>query len=433
MLTTLDDWFFHIKQIHQKRIDLGLDRISIVADHLSVTHFSCPVITVGGTNGKGSCVKTLESIYVAAGYRVALYTSPHLLQFNERIRINNKNIDDSALLRAFEIVENARKDVVLSFFEFITLGALWLFKHAQCDVVILEVGLGGRLDAVNSVDSDVAVVTSIALDHQDWLGDTRDAIAYEKACIARAGKPFICGDENPPQVLLDTAREKNAVLQQIHVDFKYRLTDSLFSCWGDDFQYSQLPLPQLKPQNIATAIAAIHQLQNQLPVSDDAISAGISHTSWPGRFEIIEAPIPCVLDVAHNPHAAGWLREQYQQLPPVKKTIGVVGMLKDKALIETVSALLPCIDTWYVCSLLEDAKERGSDGVVIAEYLQTHGVKHCYTFASVAEAMPILWQAHCQQECDRALIFGSFYTVAAAKRWILEQGENQWKKKQNNG
>lgn len=433
MFLSLNHWFSHIKKIHKKRMALGLDRVGVVASRLSIMHFSCPVITVAGTNGKGSTVKTLESIYSQAGYKTALYTSPHLLSFNERIRIENQDIDDDALMHAFEVIENARQTVILSFFEFTTLAALYLFQKANCDVIILEAGLGGRLDAVNIVESDVAVVTSIALDHMDWLGDTRESIAYEKACIARAEKPFICGDEDPPKKVSETAREKKAIVMQIHDDFSYCVNDKAFSYRGKNSQYLNLPLPRLKPQNIATAIAAISALHNKLPISENNIAKGITKTVWSGRFEMIETPLPCVLDVAHNPHAAHWLREQYQQLAPVKNTIGVVGMLKDKAMIETVSALLPCIDIWYVCSLLSDTEERGSDGAVIAEYLQTLGIKNCYTFPSVAHAMPILLQAHCQQQCDRALIFGSFYTVAAAKRFLLVlKGENQWKKKQNN-
>ena len=417
MFRTIDDWFFHIKQIHQKRMELGLDRISQVACRLALTQFNCPVITVAGTNGKGSCVKTLEAIYVAAGYRTALYTSPHLLEFHERIRIANQNVDDAALIRAFSAIEAARQDVILSFFEFITLAALFLFQGAVCDVIILEVGLGGRLDAVNIVESDVTVVTSIALDHMDWLGDTRELIGYEKASIARAGKPLICGEENPPINVRETVLAKNAVLQQIGIDFNYHV-DNTFHCFGKHFQYGQLPMPHLKPQNVAIAIAALETLQNRLPVSEKNIADGINHTLWPARFEMIETPLSCVFDVAHNPHAAEWLKIQYQQLPRAKNTIGIVGMLKDKAITETVHTLLSCVDTWFVCDLQAESEERGSDGKLIATYLQAQGVKNCYTFDSVDAAMLVLMQSHCQQECDRALIFGSFYTVAAAKRWL---------------
>lgn len=403
MFKNLDDWFFHIKQIHKKRMELGLDRIAIVADRLELRTFSCPVITVGGTNGKGSCTKTLESIYSAAGYKTGLYTSPHLMEFNERIRIHNHNISDDTLIDAFEIIEHARQDVILSFFEFTTLAALWLFQQSDCDVLILEVGLGGRLDAVNIVDSDIAIVTSIALDHQDWLGNTRDAIAYEKASIARENKPFICGDLNPPARLFQTVEEKKAVLHLINRDFSYPVA---------------LPIPHLKPQNVAVAIAAVELLQNVLPVSVDQMAQGIRNTVLPGRFEIMSSPLPCILDVAHNPQASLWLAEQVQQLPRVQKTVAIVGMLKDKAMIETIEPLIPLVDVWCVCSLLLENEERGSDGAVIIEYLQTQHHKNCYNFLSVSDAMDYVKQQYCQAECDRVLIFGSFYTVAAAKKWL---------------
>lgn len=415
---TLDDWFSHITQLHKTRVNIDLNRIAPIAARLNINTFTCPVITIAGTNGKGSTAKTLESIYTEAGFSVALFTSPHLMHFNERIRINNQNIDDADLLRAFAIIDNAREVVVLSFFEFITLAALYLFQQANCDVVILEVGVGGRLDAVNIVENDVAVITSIDLDHMDLLGTTRELIGYEKACIARAGKVVVCGDSDPPLSIAKTVSEKGGKLSQINRDFFYRITDGHFSCWGKRFRYDQLPLPHLKLQNTAIAIAVINALQKKLNVSAKAIAAGIQKTNWPGRFEIIRSPMSCVFDVAHNPSAARWLAQQYQQLPIVQNTIAIVGMLKDKAMVETVRALLPCVDTWYVCSLMDENKDRGSDGVVISHFLQESGTKNVYTFASVSDAMYSLVSTYCEPERDRALIFGSFYTVAAAKAWL---------------
>ncbi|OGT44840.1 MAG: hypothetical protein A3E82_06150 [Gammaproteobacteria bacterium RIFCSPHIGHO2_12_FULL_38_11] len=423
---TLDHWFTHIQQIHHKKMDFGLDRIGIIADQLSLRHFSCPVITVAGTNGKGSCVKTLESIYVDAGFKTALYTSPHLMDFNERIRIHNKNITDEQLIYAFEIIENARKDILMSFFEFITLAALFLFQQANCDVIILEAGLGGRLDAVNIVENDLAVVTSIALDHMDYLGETREEIAYEKASIVRAGKPLICGEENPPDAIANTVAEKNGLLIQINRDFfiaaqfvaSQTQHETFFSCYGKNYNYVNLPKTHLKSQNIASAIQAVEILKNKLPIIEKNIVDGIKNTVWPGRFELIDAPLSAVLDVAHNPHAAAWLAKQVQQLPAVEHTIALVGMLKDKAMCETVAELLPCTDTWYVCSLLSECSERGSDGSEIVRYLKSKGIQCCYLFDSIADAMNSLLHADCQ----RALIFGSFYTVAAAKHYMQSQG-----------
>ncbi|HLB56508.1 MAG TPA: bifunctional tetrahydrofolate synthase/dihydrofolate synthase [Coxiellaceae bacterium] len=427
-----DAWFAHIKTLHEKRTDFSLDRVDQIAKHLQLKNFSCPVITITGTNGKGSTAKTLESIYFQAGFKTALYTSPHLLEFNERIRIHNKNISDENLLRAFSVIENARENIILSFFEFITLAALFLFQEASPNVIILEAGLGGRLDAVNIVESDVAVITSIGLDHINLLGDTREKIAYEKAHIARANKNFICGEENPPEIISKIIAEKKSILYQINRDFFYEIKDLAFHYRGKIFHYKNLPMPILKPQNIATAIAVIESLQNKLFISEKNIADGIQKTQWLGRFELIESPLPCVLDVAHNPSATEWLAKQYQQLPAAK-TIAVVGMLKDKAMTDCIAPLLPFINNWYVCSLLSDSETRGADGEMIAAFLKSQG-KECTLFASVADAMYSLQLAHCQKVCDRALIFGSFYTIAAAKRWFAEQvnqGEKPWKKKQN--
>ena len=399
-------------------MELGLDRVSLVADRLQLRHFACPVITVGGTNGKGSCTKTLESIYTEADFKTALYTSPHLLRFNERIRIDNTDVTDQDLLNAFSVVESARENTILSFFEFTTLAALYLFQKANCDVVIVEVGLGGRLDAVNMVESDVAVVTSIALDHTEWLGNDRDAIAYEKASIARANKIFISGDENPPPRLAETVRDKKGILLQINQDYFYRTSDKCFSCWGSDFHYDALPIPHLKAQNVAIAIAALQTLQSQLPVSANKIAEGIRKTVLPARFESISQPLPCILDVAHNPAAAEWLAIQYQQLPHVQRTTAIVGMLADKDMIETVRPLLSVVTTWYVCSLQNETTERASDGRVIAEFLRSEKVRYVEIFSTVSKAMTVMMQSYCQNLCDRALIFGSFYTVAAAKNWL---------------
>lgn len=418
MHNTLDDFFEHIKQIHLKRNDFSLDRVHAVADRMQIKKFNCPVITIVGTNGKGSVAKTLESIYFQAGFKTALYTSPHLIEFNERIRIHHQNISDDDLLHALQQVENSRENTILSFFEFMTLSALFSFQKTAVDVVILEAGLGGRLDAVNILDADVAVLTSVGLDHTQILGDSRESIAFEKASIVRAGKPFICGDEDPPNIIADLVREKQGILLQINRDF---------FCDDD----ALLSLSTLKPQNTAIAIEVVRVLQNQLSVSRDDIKKGIAATQWPGRFERDESVFPCVLDVAHNPQATTWLAWQYQQLPRVSKTVAVVGMLKDKLIIDSVKPLLPIVDAWYVCDLRSESAERGSDGAVIVELLQSNGKKYDL-FASVDDAMYSLAQSHCKQACDRALIFGSFYLVAAAKRWLMKtQGERVWKKKAN--
>lgn len=422
MKLTLDQWFSHIQNMHHQCIDFGLDRISVVAERLHLKTFQCPVITVAGTNGKGSCVKTLESIYSYAGYKTGLYTSPHLMNFNERIRINNHDVSNSDLVVAFETIDNARRGITLSFFEFTTLTALFLFQQASLNVIILEIGLGGRLDAVNIVESDVAVVTSIALDHMEYLGNDRESIAFEKASIARAGKPLICGEENPPAAIAKTAQEKNAILIQVNRDYCYEIVENALC--RVEFLPTKVhyffPKPSLKLQNVATAIAVIETVKQALPVSEKNITDGIKNTEWPGRFEIVTSPFSCILDVAHNPHASQWLSEQYAQLPRVKKTIAVVGMLKDKNMIDTLKPLLPFVDLWCVCNLLSVSNDRGSDGIVMRNFLGSQG-KACYTFSTVVDAMEYV--STCER--DRVLIFGSFYTVAAAKQWLHHENMDE--------
>lgn len=413
--TELSSWLAYIAELHQKRIDLGLDRVACVADQLNVRHFDCPVIVVGGTNGKGSTVTCLEQIYLAAGFKTGLYTSPHLLRFNERIKINHQEISDTALIHAFERIEHARENISLSFFEFTTLAALYLFQQATLDVLILEIGLGGRLDAVNIVENDVAVVTTIDLDHMDFLGNTREAIAFEKASIARKNKPFVCGDEYPPTTLFETVSKNQACLFQIKKDFDYQVLKNTMIYSGQHIHLNVSPLPTIKAQNVATSLMAIECLQKKLPVSLSAILQGIQNTVLPGRFEMISSPMPCIMDVAHNPQAAMWLSEQYRQLSSVSKSAALVGMLKDKAMTETVAPLLPLIQDWYVTAL---SGERGSDGKQIAEFLKANGVKNCYTFGSVDAALTEMNTAYCQHQWNRALIFGSFHTISEAKNWF---------------
>ncbi len=406
----LQSWLSHIERLHSKQIDMGLARVEKIAKKLNLKQFLCPVIVVGGTNGKGSVVTALENIYAAAGYQTGVYMSPHLLKFNERIRINQLDISDEKLIAAFETIESARENNSLSFFEFTTLSALVLFQQANLDILILEIGLGGRLDAVNIVENDVAIVTSIDFDHMDYLGNTLDEIAYEKASIARKNKWLICGEKNPPKTVFEVVQHKKSRLVLFDKDFD-----------DDIFENKVL---NIKSQNAAIAVKAVDCLQNRLPVSDDVIMTAILKTKLPGRFEKMDTPFPMILDVAHNPHASKWLAQQYQKLP-VKKSAALVGMLKDKQIPETIEPLLPLIENWYVTKL---SAERGSDGTIIAEFLKTRGIKNCYTFGSVEEALNAMHTAHDQNEWDRALIFGSFYTVAETKNWVIKLGENQWKK-----
>lgn len=426
-MLTLHNWFDHLRTLHQFRNTYNLDRIGIIADRLSLRKFNCPVIVITGTNGKGSVAKMLSTIYCEARYRPGLYTSPHLLEFNERIAIKNKNISDDDLIAAFSAVEHARADTVLSVFEFTTLAALFYFKNNDCDVMILEAGLGGRLDAVNIVQHDIAIVTSIALDHTAQLGPDRNSIAYEKTSVVRDHEILICGDAQPPEKFFEIAESRHARVKLIDRDFYIENNGDNIIYHGEK-KYA-LPTPALKFSNVATAIAAIESLMDRIPVNENQIAAGIKNTVWPGRFEWTDIGFPIVLDVAHNPESTEWLAVQYARLPRAK-TVAIVGLLADKDCANTIGPLLPWVDRWIAVNLLSENPERGSDGAQIMQFLQSAG-KNCYTVATVAQAMRILDREHCQQRCERGLIFGSFYVVAAAKRFI-EKEKISWKKKPNN-
>jgi len=409
----LSNWLSYIAQCHHSRIDLGLDRIAKVADALQCHHFSCPVITVAGTNGKGSCLKVLEEIYRAAGYRVGVYTSPHLHQFNERIRMDGSNVDDDTLVAAFEHIEKHRQDIALSFFEFTTLAALSLFQEAALDVLLLEVGLGGRLDAVNIVDSNAAVITTIDFDHMDWLGDNRDSIGREKVGIIRSGCPVICGDPNPPPVIASKAQQHQATLFQIQQNFDYQQSQSHWQWYTSQTQYDELPLPALKCQNAATALMTIEVMQTPLPVTIESIHHGLRSARLPGRFQRFKASnhLEGIADVAHNPQSAAWLAEQLQQENCSGKVIAVVAMLEDKAIAQTLSPLIPLVDEWCVASL---DVPRGGSGEAITCELTALGVKSWYNFETVEHAFDQATELVDDASQDRLLVFGSFHTVAKA-------------------
>lgn len=408
----LSEWLDYIAHLHPFAIDMGLSRVSVIADQLGLTKIKCPVITVGGTNGKGSCVSFLENIYLAAKYKVGAYTSPHLLEFNERIRLDGLSIDDESLIKAFEVIEKARGNQTLTFFEFTTLAALYIFQQAPLDVLILEVGLGGRLDAVNVVDADLSVITTIDLDHMDRLGPTRDSIAREKVGIMRAGKPTVCGDPNPPDIILKTAEELNSSLFGFGKCFSYQLEQDQWHWSGPKKKYLGLPMLTLKYQNAATSLMVVELLQNRLPVKLNAIKEGLGATYLPGRFEKITiSSIPCILDVGHNPQAAHWFAEQLHSESKCR-TLAVIAMLKDKVVDQTLHFLLPLVDSWYLAGL--DCP-RGGDSSHIVDYLSAKKVKSWYNFASVKEAFAAALKT-CHDGIEtRIIVFGSFHTVAAVK------------------
>ncbi len=393
-------WLSYLESLHGKAIDMGLERVSQVAARLDVLKPAPFVFTVAGTNGKGTTCRTLESMLMAAGYKVGVYSSPHLVRYTERVRVQNAELAESAHTASFAEIEAARGDISLTYFEYGTLSALWLFKQAQLDVVILEVGLGGRLDATNIVDPDVAVVTSIALDHTDWLGPDRESIGREKAGIFRAGKPAIVGEPEMPHTIADVAQEKGALLQRRDVDWRYSVTQSGWRFEDAKGALDNLPLPQVPQPNAATALAALRA--SGLAVNEQAIRDGIQQAILAGRFQIVSESPRLILDVAHNPHAAAYLAGRLKSLPKTGRVLAVIGMLHDKDIGGTLDCMETVVDSWY-CAPLE-----GPRGAT-AEQLMEH-LGQGQTFASVEQA----WReamADARPE-DTVLVCGSFHTVA---------------------
>lgn len=412
MFSSLSAWLGHLEQAHVRAIDLGLDRVRQVAKVLGADVFACPVITVGGTNGKGSTVATLTSVYLAAGYQVATYTSPHLLHFNERICLDGRPVTDETLICAFAAVESARHQagVSLSYFEFTTLAAFVVFGEANPDVVILEVGLGGRLDAVNLVDATVAVITSIGIDHTDWLGDTREAIAFEKAGIFRAGRVVVCGESDPPESMLEHARALCCTVMRKELDFGFERLPQSWRWWSGKSHLESLPLPKLALDNVATALAAIDVLG--LPVSESALREGQLQAFVPGRLERLERQgVEIVLDVAHNPHGASFFM---QQLHPVSgRQRAVFAMLADKDAGSTLNVCLGKVDVWYPAGL---HVPRGQPAQAMMPLFWDRGMRTGGNLGGVGSALAAALGD--SRPGDRILVFGSFHTVSAAREWL---------------
>lgn len=407
----LAGWLAHLEARNRSAIVLGLERVRAVADRLGIRPVF-PVITVGGTNGKGSVCAYLEAMLLASGMRVGCYTSPHLLRYNERVRIAGGEMDDGALCDAFAAVEYARGDVPLTYFEQGTLAALWLFAKSPVEVAILEVGLGGRLDAVNIWEPDCAIVTSVDLDHQDFLGDTREAIGFEKAGIFRPGRPAICGDADPPVSLLEHAR--NIATHLLRMTHDIRIEDRAGPAWSlrvGQSVYPALPRPAMAGRhqlvNAACAIAALQTLRERLPVTRHALRAGLTRARQPGRFEVAGRQPMRILDVAHNPHAARALAENLAAMgTQAGKIIAVMAMLADKDAQGVIEPLLPLIQRWHVAGL---GGPRGLAGERLGNILARAGADH-RVHANVAAA----WHAACGEAAatDTICAFGSFHTVA---------------------
>ena len=409
----LQDWLAWQQTLHSQKIELGLDRIAEVANALGILQPNYLVITVAGTNGKGSIVAILESIYHQAGYRVASYTSPHLLHYNERIKVEQKNIDDETLCKAFDLVDQTRGETSLSYFEFGTLAAMQIFNDVELDVVIYEVGLGGRLDAVNILDTNCAIVSSIGIDHVQWLGSTRESIGFEKACIFRSHRPAICGDEEPPESLVKYAQDVDSKLFLINKDYSYqRNDDQTWSFHSSKVNWENLPMPSLygdaQVSNAATALMGLVSIDDKMPVTRQSVDRGLSNINLLGRFQRITGSCEIILDVAHNLDSAKVMVKNLQDLDPVAKTYAVFAVLADKDVDGIIESVKGLIDKWYISQL---ATERTLNCKKLQKLLKQNcpdcDVQH---YPSISEAY-----LAAKQDADnssRIIVFGSFLTVA---------------------
>ena len=409
----LQDWLAWQQTLHSQKIELGLERIADVGYVLGVLQPNYKVITVAGTNGKGSIVAILESIYHQAGYRVATYTSPHLLHYNERIRIEQNNIDDGTLCKAFELVDQARGEISLSYFEFGTLAAMNIFNQLELDVAIYEVGLGGRLDAVNILDADLAIVSNIGIDHIQWLGNTRESIGFEKAGIFRSGKPAICGDIEPPDSLIKYAEDIGSTLFKINNDYSYETNaDNTWSFKSSKLDWENLPTPSLyggaQISNAATAIMGVLSLDDVLPVTRECIDRGLSNINLLGRFQRISGSCDIILDVAHNLDSTKALVNNLKELEPATNTYAVFAVLADKDVDGIIEMVKDVIDKWFISHL-------ESERSLTCEQLEEKLVQHCpncvsQSYSTISQA----YKAAKQEASDtsRIIVFGSFLTVA---------------------
>ena len=417
---TLDDWLRHCEQLHPRNIDMGLERVREVADRMAL-RFDCPVVTVAGTNGKGSTCAMLEAVALQSGYRTGVYTSPHLVRFEERCRIHGEIVNASDLIAHFEAVESARvqngDEISLTYFEFTTLAILRLMSQSRLDLAILEVGLGGRLDATNVIDTDCAVITSIDIDHTEFLGPDRESIGREKAGIMRTGRPVIVSDPMAPQSVIDHALEIGADLWRFGKDFNFSGDKQQWSWAGRGRRYAGLAYPSLRGANqlinASGVLAALEALRERVPVTAQAVRTGLSMVELPGRFQIVPGQPTLVLDVAHNPHSVAALTANLDAMGFFPTTHAVFGAMADKDLAPMLAKVGPLIDRWYFCDLPTPRAETAAALQQKWNAVQmVAGSRHDVTSslhpgpqkaldAAVAAADP----------ADRIVVFGSFYTV----------------------
>jgi dihydrofolate synthase/folylpolyglutamate synthase len=408
----LQDWLKWQESLHPLVIDLGLKRVTKVFHALSPDYIKPPTITVAGTNGKGSSIAYLEAIYTAQGYRVGAYTSPHILKYNERIKIDGKPVSDRRICEAFARIESVRGTISLSYFEFGTLAALDIFCRAGVDVQLLEVGLGGRLDAVNIVAPDVALITSIGIDHVDWLGATREAIGREKAGIFRASIPAVIGDPDPPQSLLQSAIDRNALLYCIGRDFGFKKHVAGWDWFSADRQMLQLPEPGLKGEhqfrNASAVILAVTKMAFILPVTEAAIKHGVEHVQLAGRFQLIDGEIPVLLDVGHNPQAVRTLADYITAVFPGRRIHAVFSMMKDKDIAGVLEIMNFVVYDWFFAPLTNPRTV--TETVMRDIFEQSRVSRVSFGFAGFTEAFSAAKSQ--SREGDLLLVFGSFFLVS---------------------
>ena len=413
--SNLEDWLNWLETLHPRKIDLGLDRIKAVLAAMGLERPPYRIITVGGTNGKGSCVAILESIYLEAGYRVGAFTSPHLWRFNERLRVDGRETSDDELIAVFTAIDAARGAVTLSYFEFSAVAAIAEFARQGVQIALLEVGLGGRLDAVNVLDPDASMIVSIDLDHQAWLGDTRDAVAHEKAGILRKARPAIVADRDPPAALVADAQNLGSTLRLLGRDFDYEvLPDGGWQYRAAAWEPPALPVPpfggRVQLGNVAACVAVIQSLGAELPVPDAALASGIKRAWLPARLErrLLDG-VEWIFDVAHNPAAAGVLADELALGGKPSRTIAVFTAMADKDLVGIVDPLIPVVDEWLVTRA---DTERGAAEDTLMVVLKKRHAKSTTAHPVVAEAC-----RHARSlaaDGDRVLVFGSCYMVGAA-------------------
>ncbi len=412
LFNTLAEWLAWQETLHPQAIDLGLSRVSRVLERMGLPAHQPFTISVGGTNGKGSCVAMLDSILRASGYRTGTYTSPHILRYNERICVNGQPVGDDQLMQAFQRIDEAREGTSLSFFEFGTLAALDIFSGENIDIRTLEVGLGGRLDAVNMVNADIALIATIDIDHQEWLGHTREAIGHEKAGIFREGRPAVIADPDVPHSVIQTADELGTHLYRQGHEFGFQREGHTWSWWGDGSTLTGLPYPAIPGDhqllNASAVIQCLQLARHEKPIADADVTRGLTDVRLPGRFQFFPGKIPVLLDVAHNPQAVAILAGHLRQHFPGRKIRAIFSVMRDKDIAGMIELISDVVDSWYLAPL---PMPRAAASEELAEILHNAGIRRVQQgFTDVADACRAARQD--ADPGDLLLVFGSFFLVS---------------------